>query len=188
MAKKELAHDKLASELFADITRAELALKFRPQVIAPLMEIPGYQNQCNSVIHHMFTATVTLLFMTISRLFDPPHGRLSVTLEDLVDRVEKEKATSHFGIWREAAAFRKTIKGVRSSLAKARGNIFAHRSYLEKVPKVVWADLENAHAVAVKILAWYGWYYGHAYSFLVSGYAEDCDRFIAAQKSIKWVP
>lgn len=187
MAKNGLATDTLAAELFADITRADLSLTFRPQVLTPLKAIPGFQNQCNGFYHHLFTATATLSFIAISRLFDSPHGRLSVTLEDLVNRVEKEKARQHFQIWREAAAFRTKIKGVRNKIAKARGNVFAHKSYLEEVPKVAWADLENAQAEAVRILTWYGWYYGHGYSFRVPGYAQDCNRFIQAQKSIKWV-
>ena len=186
MAKNKLALDKLASELFADITRSDLSLKIRPRVLAPLMALAGFQNQCKGFYHHLFTATATLSFMAISRLFDPPHGRLSVTLEDLVDRVEREKA-GHHSIPGEAAAFRSRIKGVREKIAKARGNVFAHKSYLEAVPNVVWADLESAHDEAKRILTWYGSCFGHAYMFRVPGYDQDCQRFVDAQKSVNWM-
>lgn len=180
MAKeKRVNTDDLATELHMDIARADLALGFRGLVLSPLHSNTEFQVKCRGAHSHMASATLTHVFMTLSRIFDAPTSRFSVTLEQLVERVVEKKGTS-IPVIRDAPQHLKNIRMHRKKMARLRNTVFAHKNNQNKISQVSWSDLENVRDAAKKILEWYGYESGHAYSYHVPGFNSDCRRFLKA--------
>lgn len=180
MAKiKRVDTDDLATELHADIARADLSLGFRELVLSPLHSNAEFQAKCRGAYSHMTSATLTHVFMTLSRIFDAPTSRFSVTLEQLVERVVEKKG-SNIPVIRDAPQHLKSIRTHRKNLAHLRNTVFAHKNYQNKISQVSWSDLEDVRSAAKKILEWYGYESGHAYSYHVPGFNSDCGRFLKA--------
>ena len=162
--KKRIELEKLASELHTDITRASMSLQVRSDVLEPLFK--DFGTEFKGFYNHLFTATSMLSFMTLSRIFDKPKGRFSVTLEELVKQVMEAKP-NHPKVKEKAGALINEIQDVRDHLAPLRNNIFAHRNYYtQKLPDVRCSDLTDALGKAKEILNWYGSCFGQSFIYL----------------------
>lgn len=178
--EKRISTDTLATELHTDITRTDLSLIFRETVLTPLHSNTRFQAKCRGAYSHMAVATLTHTFMSLARMFDEPNGRFSVTLDQVVDRVA-DNSVERTHIKGEADQFHREIKTYRRKLARLRNNVFAHKTFLNSLPRVPWSDLEEGRDLAKKIMEWYGSEFGHAYSYRVPGFNSDCQRFLKTQ-------
>lgn len=177
MTAKGISIEKLGSELFADITRAHLALLFHRQVIIPLVRAPDFLRDCGGVFRHLSVSTLTLAFMTLARMYDEPTSRFSVTLQQLVDGVARDYANDP-EVVKAAKSFTAQIKAYRKKLARLRSTVFAHKVHQDSGGLVRWADLETGCDLSKSILEWYGQQTGDAYSYRVPGFETDCQRFV----------
>jgi hypothetical protein len=184
MGKNKIELDKLASELFTDITRADMSLSIQPNVMARIFPHKEVWRPYNGFYAHLVDATAAHSFMIVARLFDEPTSRFSVTLESLVRRINQAASTRPH-ILKTGEDYLARIYAQRAKLAKVRNSVFAHRvAYPGPLPKVQWAELEDARDLAKEILQWYGSEHGHAYSFRVPGFQADCRRFVELQFSL----
>lgn len=179
MKLREVPTDELAHALHEDITRADLGLLYRGAVLEPLQKT-DFQMRYKNVFIQMVVATMTHSFMSVARLYDKAKSPFSITLEQLVNRVARERA-GHLKAPREAAEHLKAIATTRERLARVRGNVFAHKAYDKEIPQITWNDLEEACDLAKRILVWYGSHFGQLYSFQLSGFGADSKRFVEAQ-------
>lgn len=178
---KSIQLDKLASELFSDITQSEMSLSVWWNVMAQLFPNKELERHFSGFHWHLYQATATHSFMMVSRMFDEPVGRFSVTLEELVGRVGREKKEQPH-VQSAVATYRARVQGMRKKLTKVRNTVFAHRAvYPGPRPKMEWGDLRDASTLAKEILDWYGREFGHAYNYRVPGFELDCSNYVGAQ-------
>src|SRR5579883_3320530 len=156
--------DDLATELHADITRAELALEFRSVVLAPLHTNTVFQAEYRGAYSHMVVSTLTLVFMTLSRLFDKAKGRHSITLEHLIQRI-LQMPDRNDRVKKEAEVNLKRIEEIREQLSKLRNGVFAHKNQWGNPGVVSWDELVGVRDSAKEIFQWCGSERGHSYSF-----------------------
>lgn len=172
--------DRLASELFSEITQSEMSLSVWWNVMAQLFPNKELERHFNGFHWHLYQATATHSFMMVSRMFDEPTSRFSVTLEELVGRVGREKIEQAH-VQSAVAAYRERIRGMRNKLTKVRNTVFAHRVAYPGRPKMEWGDLRDASTLAKEILDWYGSEFNQSYNYRVPGFELDCSNYVGAQ-------
>jgi hypothetical protein len=180
MAKDRIDLEALASELHADITRAESALLFHKLVLVPLASNPSFRRKFQEVYDHLESSTIVLSFMTLARMYDKNKGGHSITLQELMSQVDA-KYPDKPDVQNSARQFVESIVRLRTKLTRLRVNVIAHKNYIGEPSKVRWKDLEDACSLAKDVLGFYGGSAGQGYIYRRPGFEATCATFTEEQ-------